>query len=142
MWKLGGRSTANIAHRNLSIPYIESARRHIRVAPITASPGLPTAREMASNLALCFETRAGAQIIVGRKIGMTMPIDEIKIQERLRWDSVTNMILGVYREHGHQCSLEFCTIVQADVLQEYLGKKLVHLASEVSLSQHCIMSRC
>jgi hypothetical protein len=142
MWKLGGRSAANIAHCTLGIPSIESARRHIQVAPITASPGLPTAREMASNLALCFETQAGAQIVVGRKIGMTMPIDKIKIQERLWWDSFTNMILGVCREHGHQCSLEFCTIVQADVLWEYLGRKLVHLASKVSLSQHCIMSQC
>ncbi len=40
-------------------------------------------------------------------MGMTMPMDEIKLQERLRWDQRTNNILGMCREHGHKCCLEF-----------------------------------
>jgi len=97
MWKLGGRSAANIAYHTLGIPSIESARWHIRVSPITASPGLPTQGEMESNLSLCFSERGeGSRITVQQGIvGMTMPIDELKIQPCLQWDPYTNMILGV-----------------------------------------------
>jgi hypothetical protein len=121
MWKLGGRSAANIAYHTLGLPSIESARRHIRVSPITASSGVPTEAEMQSNLSICFP-RCPSHI-VARIIGMTMPIDEFKIQERLRWDPRTNMILGVCREHGTKCSLEFRSIVQANVLRDLLQKK-------------------
>ena len=61
-----------------------------------------------------------------------MPIDEIKLQERLRWDPRTNMILGVCREHGGECVLEFRTMTQADHLVANLVSERVHMASEVS----------
>ncbi len=38
------------------------------------------------------------------EIPCSLPIDEIKIQERLRWDAKTNMILGTCREHGSKRS--------------------------------------
>jgi len=116
MWKLGGRSTANITFHTLGIPSIESARWHIQVSPITAFPGLPTQAEMESNISQCFlEWGDVPQIttIQWRVVGMTMPIDKLKIQPHLWWDPYTNMILGVCREHGRSCCLEFWTIVQA-----------------------------
>ncbi len=61
-----------------------------------------------------------------------MPVDELKISERLRWDPRTNMILGVCREHGGKCALEYRSQFQADTLLERLKDKSVHLASEVS----------
>jgi hypothetical protein len=93
MWKLGGQSAANIAYHTLGLPSIESARRHIRVSPITALSGVPTEAEMQSNLSICFP-RCPSHI-VACIIGMTMPIDKFKIQEHLQWDPRTNMILGV-----------------------------------------------
>jgi hypothetical protein len=131
MWKLGGRSAANIAYHTLGLPSIESTRRHIQVSPITASSGVPTEAEMQSNLSICFPCCPSH--IVAHIIGMTMPIDEFKIQECLRWDPHTNMILGVCREHSTKCSLEFRSIVQANVLRDLLQKKVVHLASKVCL---------
>ena len=109
MRKLGGRSAANIAYHTLGLPSIESARRHIRVSPTTASSGVPTEAKMQSNLSICFPHCPSH--LIARVIWMTMPIDEFKIQEHLRWDSRTNMILGVCREHGTKCSLEFRSIV-------------------------------
>jgi hypothetical protein len=50
MWKLGGRSAANIAYHMLGLPSIESARRPIQDSLITASSGVPTEAEMQVNL--------------------------------------------------------------------------------------------
>jgi hypothetical protein len=63
---------------------------------------------------------------------MTIPIDEIKLQECLHWDPRTNMILSVCREHGGKCVLEFRTMAQADNLVTNLVKECVHMASEAS----------
>lgn len=128
LWKLGGRSAANIAHRTLGCPSIDSARRHVRTKPLSTSPGMPTLAEISNNLAIGFENQPHNST---RIVGMTMPVDEIKIQERLRWDSRTNMILGVCREHGGKCSLEFRTIAQADFIVDCLNEGKVHFAAEV-----------
>ena len=42
------------------------------------------------------------------------------------------MILGVCQEHGDKCSLEFCSITQADFIVDCLNAKQVHFTSEVS----------
>jgi hypothetical protein len=129
LWKLGGRSAANIAHRTLGCPSIDSARRHVRTKPLSTSPGIPTLAEISNNLAIGFENLPHNST---RVVGMTMPVDEIKIQECLRWDSRTNMILGICREHGSKCSLEFRTIAQADFVVDCLNEGKVHFAAEVS----------
>ncbi|KAG6836745.1 hypothetical protein H0H93_003969, partial [Arthromyces matolae] len=130
--KLGGRAAAEIAHRALGIPSITTIKRHISSSPIQASSGLPTTTEMSHNLDICLrsdgETRDHRRVI-----GMTIQVDEIKIQERLRWDPSSNLILGVCREHGSQCALEFRTIHQADVVQECLRSERIHLASEATV---------
>ena len=59
--------------------------------------------------------------------------DEIKIESRLRWDSRTNMILGVCREHTTNLSMEFRTISQPDAIIRGINKKECHFASEVKL---------
>jgi hypothetical protein len=92
LWKLGGRSAANIAHCTLGCPSIDSARRHVGTKPLSTSPGMPSSAEISNNLAIGFENQTVDRTCI---IGMTMPVDEIKIRECLRWDSRTNMILGI-----------------------------------------------
>jgi hypothetical protein len=86
--------------------------------------------EITNNLTIGFENQPHDMT---RTIGMTMPVDEIKIQERLRWDSRTNMILGICWEHGSKCSLEFRTVTQADFVVDCLNKGEVHFAAEVRI---------
>lgn len=65
---------------------------------------------------------------------MTMVVDELRMQERLRWDPHSNHILGVCREHGSRLdasALEFRSIIQADAVPTGLTDKLVHFATEV-----------
>jgi hypothetical protein len=59
--------------------------------------------------------------------------DEIKIESRLQWDSCTNMILGICREHTTNISMEFHTIAQPDAIIQGISKEECHFASEVVL---------
>jgi len=142
IYKLGGRAAAAIAQRTLGIPCINSAKKRIVTASIHSSAGIPTTREILSNLEISYPQKAAGE--EGIIKGMTIQVDEMKIQERLRWDPRSNMILGVCREHGDKCALEFRSEVQADILLDCLQKNEVHLATEVcllSLSCWCAISK-
>lgn len=110
-----GCAAVNIAHHMLGLPSLDTSQRHVQIRPITASPGIPTVSEIMDNLSVCFPL----EITIGvplRVIGVSMPIDEINMQERFQWDPVRNTILGVCREHGGECILEFHSKVQADLV--------------------------
>ncbi|KAF8153671.1 hypothetical protein BJ912DRAFT_476922, partial [Pholiota molesta] len=131
IYKLGGRSAANIAHRALGVPSIDATKRHIATAPLQPSPSFPTRQELSSNLQQCYPPDN-----VSRnqpKFGMSIQFDELKVQERLRWDPRTNNILGVCREHGKVCALQFCSINQAESIALALREKRIHLATEVTV---------
>lgn len=128
LWKLGGVAAANIAYRTLGLPSIDAASRHIMTNPVRASAYMPTLSEAQENLTAVLATFAPRARVV---LPVSMPIDEIKCQERLRWDCNRNLILGVCREHCGGCALEFRSIVQADDLALRIQSGEVHMASEV-----------
>lgn len=129
-WKLGGRAVATLANHTAGTPSIDTARHHVKTKPLKTLPGVPTAAEIQANLAIVFEQQAVREPYT---IGMTMPIDEIKLEERLRWDPHSNMIIGICREHGHECVLEFCSMTQAEDVVEKIVSGKVHFALEVCL---------
>lgn len=138
IYKLGGRAAANIAHKALGTPSIDATKRHIMTAPLKSSSGFPTVAELESNLSICFPPRRQHISLdepqLERVQGMTMAVDELKVQERLRWDPRSNHILGVCREHASYLgasALEFCSIVQADAVLTGLKDKFIHFATEV-----------
>lgn len=129
MYMIGGRAAADLAYTTLGIPSIDTSKRHVSTNPLVSSASFPTNTELLHNLNACYPKPSVA--VTGKK-GMTIQIDEIKIQERLRWDPKSNKILGVCREHSGQCSLDFCSMNQADELLGCLQTDVVHLATEVS----------
>ncbi|KAF7970084.1 hypothetical protein HWV62_25070 [Athelia sp. TMB] len=136
-WKLGGRAVATLANHTAGTPSIDTARRHVKTTPLATSPGVPTVAEIRTNISIAFahQEEHGAHTI-----GMTMPIDEIKLQERLRWDPHSNMILGICREHGHECVLEFRSMTQAEDVVEKLISKKIHFAAEATVIAACLLT--
>lgn len=133
-WKLGGVFAANLGHRTMGLPSIDSARRHVATEPMRVSPGRPTVIEMESNLRIGF--KSWKPPVHERKViryAASLPIDEIKVQERLRWEAATNLIIGLCREHCPAFALEFRSMQQADHILEGLRSEpqRVHLAAEV-----------
>jgi hypothetical protein len=132
LYKLRGRSAAKIAYRTLGIPSIDAAKRCVVTKPLRSSATFPTAVEMSTNIASIYPMLPVEDSAPTK--GMVIQVDEIKLQERLRWDPCSNMILGVCREHGGQCSLEFHAEMQADIILDWLKKKEIHLALEVQIN--------
>ena len=93
IYKLGGRSAANIAHRSLGVPSIDATKGHIASKPLQASPGFPTPVELTSNLEHCYPGAHGDVSTprshldsTARIIPISMSIDELKVQGQLRWE--------------------------------------------------------
>ena len=142
IYKIGGRSAANIAHKALGIPSIDTSKEHVNTMPLISSSKFPTTGDVIANVLTCFgnSTRVSRVSTITPAFhrvtkGMVMQVDELKIQERLRWDPTSNQILGVCREHTsdgeYPLSLEFRAMHQADALLSGLQSNKVHLATEV-----------
>lgn len=136
IWKLGGAAAARISHHALGLPSLDTTSRHVMTSHIHGSPQFPQANELAQNLAVTFEGVSEPDVI----LGISILADEIKVEERLRWDADTNMILGLCREHSADCVVEFLSMAQADFVLSQLQAKKVHLASEVCHTSMIITS--
>jgi hypothetical protein len=75
--------------------------------------------------------------------GFQIMVDELKVEGKMRWDSRTNMILGICRDHSATYDLEFRGIMQAESLHAALANNSVPLASEVrpSFYSMCCISQ-
>ncbi len=127
LWKLGGQRAADIASRSLGLPSLSATRRKFTSSPVLASAGFPTVAEMLRNLQIILPLNGDNDL----PYAYAVEVDELKLEKRFRWEPYTNMILGVCREHGHQCSLEFRSLDELRVLSDLLSSKQVHAATEV-----------
>ena len=156
MLRLGGARVAEFAHRSLSLPSITTIRRNTVLQPLTVSPAVPTLVEIETNITLChsglhpalagidsdhpsnnvnsgshndFRARPGGQVV-----HQVLMLDELAIEQHVRWDDSTNKFLGICREHSHQIPLEFTSERELDILCDAIDEKKVHLASEATVA--------
>ncbi|KAI0709424.1 hypothetical protein C8Q76DRAFT_626022, partial [Earliella scabrosa] len=130
LWKLGGQRAADIAARSLGLPSLSTTRRHYDIPPIVPSAGFPTMDEIVENLQICLPLLGLTSATI---MGYILQVDELKIEKRFRWDPRTNKILGICREHGGQCCLEFHSLEEIQVLGELLCGEKVHAATEATV---------
>jgi hypothetical protein len=131
-WRLGGARVAGIAHKAMGLPSLSTLRRQTIIAPITVSPSQPTRQEVQDNTSACLESIADVVESLG-VVHQVLMLDELKVEERPRWDDRTNTILGPCREHGKNTSLEFNSRHEAELLMEALRAGDVHLSVEVCI---------
>lgn len=130
-WRLAGARVANIAHCSLGLPSVSTLRRHTIMPPLVASPTHPTVLEVKANVQAWYKDIA--EILNSHAtVHQVLMLDELKVEERPRWDDKSNMILGVCWEHGNAISLSYTSKEEAKMLLQAIEKKEVHLAVEVS----------
>ena len=132
---LGGRSAAELAYRTKGLPSINTAREHAHAQKLVCSASFPKLNEVITNLEKCPHLQKPS--LVREKgyspvRGLQLQIDEIKSEPKFRWDSRTNMILGVCRDHSEKADLEFRSMVEATAVMEEVQEEKIHLAPEVS----------
>lgn len=130
LWRLGGGRVAEFAHRSLDLPSLRTLRRNTIISPITASATFPTVLEIQQNTRACVDSIAE---LLGDKsvVHQIVMFDELKVEERLRWDDKTNMIQGICREHGKAASLEYTSRHEVDLLFNMLEQDKVHFSTNV-----------
>jgi len=141
LWRLGGARVADIAHKSLGLPALRTLRRHTVLPRLVASPGQPTLQEIKANTIACLEPIAeimsNSEYQVFHQVVM---FDELKVEERPRWDDRTNYIQGICREHGHHASLFYTSNQEVDLLLEQIQEEKVHLASNATVGAIGILS--
>jgi hypothetical protein len=95
LW-LGGACVASLAHQTLGLTGVLILCCSLAITPLSPSAGFPSKTEIQHNLEAAFkkihnDTEDGC--------GYVLMIDEIKVEERLRWDPLSNKILGLCQEH-------------------------------------------
>ncbi|KAH9028203.1 hypothetical protein EDB85DRAFT_2074647 [Lactarius pseudohatsudake] len=107
--RLGGARVARLAHQALGAPSLSTLRHGSNAIALQASlspcAGFPTKSEIQRNIRVAFKNWHG-----NAGCGYILMIDEIKVEERMRWDPSTNGILGLCREHTGHVGLEFCSM--------------------------------
>ena len=58
-------------------------------------------------------------------------LDELKVEERPRYDEKTDKIYGICREHSRDVTLDFVSEKEVELLLEGIKKDEVHLAVDV-----------
>ena len=58
-------------------------------------------------------------------------LDELKVEERPRFNNKSNKIVGPCREHGKKTSLEYNSEKEVELLLDAIKKGDVHLAIEI-----------
>ncbi|KAJ7246639.1 hypothetical protein C8J57DRAFT_1081377 [Mycena rebaudengoi] len=129
--RLGGARLADILHRALGLPGLTTLRKHTVIRPLRTSARMPTIEEIEENIDAYTD---GEDLPSGPPeiIHQVIMLDEIAVEERLRWDDKDNMVKGTCREHSDDASLDFGDIADAEMLLQDITDGKVHMASEVS----------
>jgi hypothetical protein len=124
--QLGGARVANLAHQSLGGLAVSTLRRGTALVPLSPSVGIPSTDEIQRNLQAAFKSSCGCRYV--------LIIDEIKVEERLRWDPSSNKILGLCREHTQHIGMDFCSVNNVKALTQGILCAEFHYAAEVCLT--------
>ena len=132
LWRLGGARLAGIGHRALGLPSETTLRRHRVLPPLLVSPSSPKLNEVEENVQNVFAPiQTALTTAILRVVHQVLMLDELKVEERPRYDEKTDKIYGIYREHSRDVTLDFVSEKEVELLLEGIKKDEVHLAVDV-----------
>ncbi|KAG6884373.1 hypothetical protein C0992_006446, partial [Termitomyces sp. T32_za158] len=139
LWRLGGARVIGIANRALDLPSRTTLSRYSIIPTILVSPSYPTMRELETNILSCFEP-LHELLVMHHVVHQVLMLDELKIEERPRYDLATNKIIGICHEHGKKTSLEYNSEKEVELLLDAVTKGEVHLAMEATVGAIGVLS--
>ncbi|KAG8913027.1 hypothetical protein FRC02_005699 [Tulasnella sp. 418] len=129
--KFGGNRVAQFAHRAIGLPSVTNLRRNLLIQPLRPSVSLPSILDIEKNIDTCYPYEDSGSN--RDRQGLVMMIDEVKCESRIRWDPVTNKILGLCREHSHTVPSDFNSLEDAELVCDEIEKGEVHFAVEATV---------
>jgi hypothetical protein len=131
--RLGGPRLLYALSKSLNLPSLSTVYRHSERSYLRPSIAFPTMDEVLANIqSICGPAQAAKPGIRG----FSVMIDEIALEERLRYSAAKDAILGICREHVSMCETQNMTGRPISHLMEI--KKLLdsgewHRAKEATL---------
>ncbi|KAH9169245.1 hypothetical protein EDB89DRAFT_2115148 [Lactarius sanguifluus] len=134
--RLGGARVASLAHQTLGVPTLSTLHYgSSTVTSLSPSAGFPTRSEIQGNIQAAFKNSSGSGVC-----GYVLMIDEIKVEERMRWDPSTDKILGLCQEHTEHVGLDFCSMSDAKALVHGILHGELHHTSEATVFSIRVLS--
>ncbi len=140
LWRLGGSRVADIAHRSMGLPSVRTPRRNTIIPRLVSSSACPTVLEVEENISACLIS-LNEGTVVSEVTHQVLMFDEIKIEQRPRWDDHTNHIQGICREHSKHASLLYTSNLEVNLLFEQILEGKVHLASNLRFICYPILKK-
>lgn len=132
LWRFGGSRVCNIASRALNLPSVSTARRALAVPTIEVSAQFPIRATVKKNIAAVFPPDE----VKDKRLWINVETDELKLDERPRFDELQNAIVGMCREHIGNFETQFRSIEDLQALVDGKNNGEVHIGSEVGRSDH------
>lgn len=128
---LGGPRLAYSLSKALNLPSISTTREHSETPQITPSIAFPTRAEISQNVQALRSVG-----ILGDKLrtrGFSFQIDEIALEERPRYESSRDAILGMAREDADSCDLSTVTLETLHAAADALEDGSLTIAKEATV---------
>ncbi|KDN34835.1 hypothetical protein RSAG8_12105, partial [Rhizoctonia solani AG-8 WAC10335] len=136
--KIGGPRLLFAVGKAMHLPGISTVRSQLDLPQLRPSIGFPTKDELMTNIQTSFGPEA-SKSGPGMQTGLSLMLDEIAIEPRLRYSIQQDSVVGACRDHGSQHILENLSS-QKDALQAILdiqaqlGSGACHRATEATMA--------
>jgi hypothetical protein len=139
----GGPKLGYALSKAIGFPSVRTAQSHSSAPKILASIGFPTADEIIGNL----QAHHDAHVLwkpgeVPPKRGFSIMIDEIALDERPRYDSARDVILGFARESDNECDFSTVTVDTIHAAADALHEKRISYAKEATVASLAAFGEC
>lgn len=132
---MGGPKLAYTVAKALHLPSIHTTQTHSHYPHILASIGFPTCKDISDNLhALhnsCVLWKSGE---TPPKRGFSIMIDEIALEERPRYDTSRDAVIGFAWETDMECDLSTVTVDTIHAAADALNEKRISYAKEATVA--------
>lgn len=129
---LGGPRLAYTIAKALNLPSISTTREHSITPTILPSIGFPLHSKISANLEALHLSGVLQGGPVLRKRGYSLQIDEIALEERPRYDSTRDAIIGMSHENAQSCNLSTVTLEILEAAADALEDGSLSLAKEAT----------
>ncbi|KIJ43226.1 hypothetical protein M422DRAFT_170078, partial [Sphaerobolus stellatus SS14] len=128
--QLGGPKLVYALQHAGASPALSTIRKHAVKCNVVISVGRPKALDIQQNLKTFWGSRLTG---VGQMSGHSLLMDEINLEERGRYLSSSNIIVGLCREHGHTVNPSVTSIETVQAVAKAIQEGHCHLGKEATV---------
>lgn len=128
---LGGPKLVYAVAKALNLPSLCTIQTKAKRARVLPSLSFPILEVITQNIDALFGPDSGPASF--QQQGYVVMVDEVALEERPRYDSKRDSVLGICREHSNLCDLTVSSLAAVQEMQTSLDEKVIHQAKEATV---------